>query len=102
MGLDYKVFVHGDLLLKNIGICQDKVYLFDFQNACRGPADWDKSYILSEFPPEFCLKYTDKKVLRFVLLILKIRIGRAVRRKSDFSDILHRLEEWGRFTGATK
>lgn len=96
------VFVHGDLLLKNIGICSDEVFLFDFQNACCGPAGWDQAYILSEFSPEVSAKYIDEKTSRFVLLILKIRIGRAIKWKRDFSDILQRLEEWERFIGAEK
>lgn len=96
-GLDYKVFVHGDMLLKNIGICQDEVFLFDFQNSCCGPSDWDKSYLLSEFTPEFSARYIDETVSRFVLLILKIRIGRAIKQKRDFFDILQRLVKWERF-----
>ena len=101
-GLDHKVFVHGDMLLKNIGICGNEVFLFDFQNSCCGPADWDKSYLLSEFMPEFGVKYIDETVSRFVLLILKIRIGRAIKRNRDFFDIVQRLEKWERFIGANK
>lgn len=101
-GLEYKVFVHGDLLLKNIGVCQDEIFLFDFQNACYGPAGWDQAYLLSEFPPEISMKYLNEKTSRFLLLILKIRIGRAVKWKRNFAALLQRLETWECVIGTEK
>lgn len=93
-GLENIRFVHGDMLLKNIGICGDEIYLFDFQNACCGPDKWDMAYFFSEFLPDKVQEYIDSNISRYILLILKIRIGRAVRHGDNYAQLNERLCSW--------
>ena len=87
-------FAHGDFLLKNIGVLQNKLFLFDFQNACCAPLHWDESYLLSEFYPEEISFAVSEQIQNLITFILKIRIGRAVRRNSNTEDLNTRLMLW--------
>ena len=99
-GLEQESFIHGDFLLKNIGKNADGYYIFDFQNSCMGPEEWDICYFLSEFErgqiEKSILFGLTKKERRLIPIILKIRIGRCLGRGESDEKLKKRLDTWER------
>ena len=96
-----ETFTHGDFLLKNLGLTERAgLRVFDFQNCCRGPRRWDLCYLLSEFSPEnvdSCMVQSLTRAdLELLCIVLKIRIGRAIRKGSDRKEMQERLASWER------
>lgn len=96
--LEQETIIHGDFLCKNIGMIEGEYNLFDFQNSCVGPRNWDINYYLSEFTAD---KIEDSIInslkqhdINMIIAILKIRIGRAIRKKEDIELIEKRMKSW--------
>ena len=99
--INEEVFVHGDLNFNNIIKNKNEYYVIDFENSCLGPSWWDTCYFLANFK----VNKIDKKILsklnddtiNRIILIIKIRIGRRIRKKMEISDLLDELDDWLRF-----
>lgn len=96
--LDNSTFVHGDFLIKNLNLLNNKIAIFDFENACKGPAEWDICYFLSEFNARSVSKTVKNKItyekISIIIAILKIRIGRAIRKGKSDRKLKKILSSW--------
>lgn len=92
-------FVHGDFWRQNIGIDSNgKIVVFDFQNSCNGPANWDLCYLYANIPfPKIPVSRKDSFTLEdiaVIQIILKIRIARMYKKELDYSDLHENLISW--------
>lgn len=98
LNIDSKVFVHGDFLIKNLGLKENELIVFDFQNSSLGPKSWDISYFLSEFDlgkiSDDVKSEINLEILTLVKIILKIRIGRAIRKNLSAEYLEKCLSSW--------
>ena len=96
--LNAECFIHGDFLPKNMGVTPKGLVVFDFQNSGYGPYNWDLWYFLSEFDPaaveDNVFRMIDKIWLEFICIILKIRMGRAIKKNQPIKKYQLRLEKW--------
>ena len=95
-------FVHGDFWRQNIGIDSNgKIVVFDFQNSCNGPANWDLCYLYANIPfPKIPVSRKDSFTLEdiaVIQIILKIRIARMYKKELDYSDLHENLISWCNF-----
>lgn len=94
-------FIHGDFSPKNLGISFDNVVVFDFQNSGNGPMDWDIWYFLSDYDPDLLdteiYSFINEEWVEFICIILRIRIGRALRKDESVAGYESRLEKWEDF-----
>ncbi len=92
------VFIHGDFLPKNLGLSQQGIVVFDLQNSGMGPANWDLCYFLSAFDPGFINKEVKVLIsdewLETIISILKIRIGRAIRKELYTGELETNMHAW--------
>ena len=81
------VSIHGDINFNNIKLVNNKIYIFDFENACYGPRWWDLMYFIADYPYEYVsqevLDSLSKDDIERMILILQIRIGRLIRKNGD-------------------
>lgn len=99
-------FMHGDFLPKNLGITSGGIATFDFQNSGMGPKQWDLCYFLSDYEPDlisediYPLIYDEW--IELIMIIIKIRMGRAFRKQEMIEDYKCKLAGWRRFESLKK
>lgn len=88
--------VHGDFTPRNLARGTDgEVFVFDFQCATLGPQDWDENYLLANFDPEELPGHILAKANpRYVSVVLKVRIARALRKNEPVERMLSLLRAW--------
>lgn len=94
-------FIHGDFLPKNLGVSFNDIVVFDFQNSGNGPMDWDIWYFLSDYEPDLLDKeiyaFISEEWVEFICIILRVRIGRALRKDEPITEYESRLAKWQEF-----
>lgn len=99
-------FMHGDFLSKNLGITSEGIVAFDFQNSGMGPKQWDLCYFLSDYVPDLISEdiypLIHNECIELIMIIIKIRMGRALRKQGTIADYKCRMESWRRFESLKK
>lgn len=93
-----EAIIHGDLNPNNIMINEKELFVIDYENSSIGPKWWDKCYLLANY----YINNIDSRVIttlstmeiRYIIIILKIRIGRLIRKNMNFEEKLDMLKSW--------
>ena len=97
-GKKVSVFSHGDFLPKNLGLTERGIVAFDLQNGGQGPDKWDLCYFLSAYEPSFISEEIKSLIsdewLETIISILKIRIGRAIRKEMETDELENKKCAW--------
>lgn len=82
-----EIFIHGDLNQNNFFYSNNQLFIIDYENACFGPAWWDRNYLISEYFVRDIDNQIFEKInkidFKYILLIKQIRIGRLIRKRKN-------------------
>ena len=88
--------IHGDYSFENIAldIKKSKLIIFDFQNACVGPKEWDKAYLLATVHNKEFYSLVSKRMKDMIKIIVAMKYGRGIRKGFEIGERRHIYEYW--------